>query len=241
MAASIREHGVLQPVLVKPVTGGGYELVSGERRLRAAERAGLNRVPSILVDPDEGAGSLTIALVENVQRTDLNAIELARAYLQLQEEFGRTQEDISRTVGKSRPHVANTLRLLDLDDSMQEAILDGKITAGHARAILMAPEDARLSVYQKVISNELSVRQAERAARSAERRKVKSAGKTGGQIGSREDPSVVAMLREMELALESELKRKVRIERYRSGKGKMALEFYGDRDLEALVQRLRGE
>jgi ParB family chromosome partitioning protein len=228
---------VLQPLLVKAVGDGEYELVSGERRLKAAERAGLKSVPAIVVDPEEASGSLIIALVENVQRADLNAIELARAYLQLQEEFGRTQEEIARAVGKSRPHVANTLRLLELDDLIQEALSEGRITAGHARALLMAPVEARELLLRRMVDREMSVRQAERAARAASRPKRK-AGAESGKAG--EDPSVGHMIGEMERVLETSLGRKVRIDRTRKGTGRVVMEFYGDRDLESLVERLRG-
>lgn len=234
---SIREHGVLQPLLVRAVGGDGYELVSGERRLRAAERAGLSSVPAIVVDPKEEEGSLTIALVENIQRADLNAIELARAYLQLQEEFGRNQEDIAKAVGKSRPHVANTLRLLELDESIQDALADGRITPGHARALLMAPVEVRQLLFRRIVDRSLSVRQAERAARSAAKPPKKAVGKAQE---TDEDRTVRHMIGEMEQALETALGRKATIERNRRGSGRVALEFYSDRDLENLVGRLRG-
>jgi len=123
---------MLQPILVT-ARGDGFELVSGERRLRASQIAGLKTVPAILVNPEDPVGSLTIALVENVQRADLGAIELANAYKELKDAFGRRQEEIASTVGKSRSHVANTLRLLELSEPMKDAIAKGTITPGHAR------------------------------------------------------------------------------------------------------------
>jgi ParB family chromosome partitioning protein len=238
LADSIREHGVLQPVLLRELPDGGYELVSGERRLRAAELAGLRALPSILVDPDETAGSLTMALVENIQRADLNAIELAKAYRQLQDEFGRTQDEIAKVVGKSRPHVANTLRLLELDNSIQKALADGKISAGHARALLTAPEQAREALYRRIIVEGLSVRQVERLAAKVAKRAAHPGGRTGRAV-SRDDPTVKAMILDMERALESALDRKVAIERTVKGRGRIVMEFYDDRDLESLVERLR--
>ena len=236
LADSIREHGILQPLLIQAGSGGGYELVSGERRLRAAEIAGLSTVPSIIVDPQKPGGSLTIALVENVQRTDLNAIELARAYKRLQEEFGRTQEEIAKMVGKSRSQVTNTLRLLELPDDIQAAIGEGSITAGHARALLAAPKDARIIIYEHIIKNSLNVRQAEKAAKSAART-VKTPHPPGVIVTL--DPSIGLVLRDMELALETALGRKVSIIRKRGGRGRMTLDFYSDRDLETLVEKLR--
>jgi ParB family chromosome partitioning protein len=237
LAQSIREHGILQPLLVKADSNGEFELVSGERRLRAAELAGLTKVPAIMVDPGKPAGSLTIALVENVQRTDLNAVELARAYKRLHEEFGRTQEEIAKTVGKSRPHVANMLRLLELPERIQEAISEGKITAGHAKALLMAPVDVRLIIYERIIKRDLNVRQAEKAARRAP--------DTGGvvstdtiPVGESEDVTLRAMIHDMEMAMESSLGRKVTIQRGNGGAGKVSIEFYEDKDLESLVERL---
>jgi ParB family chromosome partitioning protein len=236
LAASIKEHGILQPLLVRPISNG-FELVSGERRLRAASIAGLDTVPAIMVSPDDSVGSLVIALVENVQRADLNALELAKAYYQLNDEFGRTQEEIAKTVGKSRSYIANTLRLLELSDPILEALQAGSITAGHARAILMAPDEAKEILFQKIVSGGLSVRQAERAAKAlnnvAEKRKNEG------------EPEEIAIpvetgriLKEMEKALETALNRKCRIDHRKGGSGRVVLEYYDEGDLEKLVQKL---
>jgi len=201
--------------------------------------AGLQAVPAIMVDPEETTGSLTIALVENVQREDLNSIELARAYRQLQDEFGRTQEEIAVAVGKSRPHIANTLRLLELDESIQQALEDGKITAGHARALLMAPLQMRSLIFRRMLSEGISVRQAEEAARDvAEKRD--NGEKPKKSVKATEDPDVADMLRRMERAIESRLGRKTRIDRGRRGRGRVAIEFSGDDDLQSLVKTLSG-
>lgn len=193
-----------------------------------------------MVSPDDSVGSLVIALVENVQRTDLNALELAKAYNQLNDEFGRTQEEIAKTVGKSRSYIANTLRLLELSDPILGALQAGSITAGHARAILMAPDEAKEILFQKIISGGLSVRQAERAAKAfintintVEKRKKEG------------EPEEIAIpveteriLKEMERALETALNRKCRIDHRKGGSGRVVLEYYDEGDLEKLVQKL---
>jgi len=234
LAMSISEHGVLQPLLVRDIGMGYYELVSGERRLRAAVRAGLETVPAIALDPESPESSLTIALVENVQRADLNPLELALAYRRLQAEFGRTQDDIARTVGKSRPHITNTLRLLELPEMIQGAVADGRLSAGHARALLMAPEHSRVLIYQRIVQNELNVRRAEKVARTAAKHITPVEGRAETL-----DPEQ-GVVRDMELALESALGRKVTIERRKNGKGRVSIEFYSDSDLTALVEKLRG-
>ena len=236
LAASIMEHGVLQPLLVRP-SDEGFELVSGERRLRAASIAGLETVPVILVSPDDNAGSLIMALVENVQRTDLNALELAKAYRQLSDEFGRTQEEIARTVGKSRSYIANTLRLLELSDPILEALQDGAITAGHARAILMAPEPARDKIFRKILSAGFSVRQAEQAAKALSEAADKTEN-VENPIENRIPGETERILNEMEKALETALNRKCRINHRKSGSGRLIMEYYDESDLENLVQKL---
>jgi len=240
LADSIRTHGVLQPVLVCR-RAGGYELVSGERRLKASQLAGLENIPAILVNPGDSVSSLTIALVENVQRADLGVIELAQAYKELQNEFGRTQDEIARTVGKSRPHVANTLSLLELSPHMREAVSNGKITAGHARALLMVDKTNRDSLFKRMVNGGISVRAAENAARTLAKRDEKRA--TGKLVDKSniEDDSINLILRDMESAVESALKRKCNIQRTARGRGKMVLEFYSDRDLEVLVEKIRSK
>src|SRR5512140_1972739 len=163
LAASIREHGVLQPVLVTE-TLDGYQLVAGERRVRAAQLAGLERIPALvrqLADRDQ----LEVALVENVQRADLDPIDEATAYRQLIDEFGLTQEGVAERVGKSRASVANTLRLLDLHADVQAAIADGRLTEGHGRALGGLPVDGQAHVLPTVLGQGLSVRQTEELVR----------------------------------------------------------------------------
>jgi ParB family chromosome partitioning protein len=165
LAESIRRHGVVQPVVVRPREGGGFELIAGERRWRAASLAGVERVPAVVRDADAGA-RLELALVENMVREDLSPIEVAHACATLIEDFGQTHQDVATRLGRSRPAVSNLVRLLELPDDIQEQIDRGELTEGHGRAILMAdgPRAQRL-VAERVIRGGLSVRHAERLAR----------------------------------------------------------------------------
>jgi ParB family transcriptional regulator, chromosome partitioning protein len=160
---SIREKGILQPILVRPIAAldGAYEIIAGERRWRAAQRAGLHEVPILAVQASDGE-ALEFAIIENVQRTDLNAIEEARGYDRLIQSFGYGQADVARVVGKSRPHIANTLRLLSLPDDLRTHLEQGAFTAGHARALLSAKDPRGLA--GRVLSEGLSVRETERLA-----------------------------------------------------------------------------
>ena len=164
LAQSIREKGVLQPLLVRPAAAGatGYEIVAGERRWRAAQRALLHEVPVVVRELDDGQ-TLELALIENVQRSDLSAIEEAEAYRRLIEQFGHTQEALAGTVGKSRSHVANTLRLLGLPEAVRLMVQEGALTAGHARALIGAADPGRLA--DLVVERQLSVRETEALAR----------------------------------------------------------------------------
>ncbi|HEU4950236.1 MAG TPA: ParB/RepB/Spo0J family partition protein [Candidatus Deferrimicrobiaceae bacterium] len=168
LVASIREKGILQPVLVRP-TPDGYELVAGERRFRAAESAGLSTIPAVvrkLTDRE----ALEAALVENVQRTDLNAIELAEGYQRLAHDFSLSQEQVAERVGKDRVTVANTVRLLRLPSPVRQAVVDGRLTAGHARALLSAPPEHAPAICETVIRRGLSVRETERLCGAAVKR-----------------------------------------------------------------------
>ena len=159
LAASIREVGVLSPILVRPLGGDRYEIVAGERRWRAAQLAKLHDVP-VLVREMADREALEIAIVENVQRADLNAMEEAAAYQELIGKFGRTQEEVAKEVGKSRPHIANTIRLLKLPVAVQDMVRDGRLTASHARTLLGVPDPESLA--RELIARDLTVRQAER-------------------------------------------------------------------------------
>jgi len=166
LAASIREKGVLQPVLVRPAPGaqGEYQLVAGERRWRAAQRAGLRALPAMVRELSD-LEVLEIAIVENVQREDLSVLEEALSYRALMDKFGRTQEAVAQVVGKSRPHVANALRLLSLPAEVQAMLADGRLTAGHARAIAGSPDPVALA--KQIVEKGLNVRDAEALARRA--------------------------------------------------------------------------
>lgn len=158
LAQSIREHGIVQPVVVRTAAQGRYEIIAGERRWRAAQKAGLSEVPVIIRDVDDKA-ALELAIIENVQRSDLNPLEEARGYQQLMDEHNYTQADLGQVIGKSRSHVANTLRLLKLPEAVTDMIVDGLLTAGHARTLVNADDPAGLA--RRIVEEGLSVRQAE--------------------------------------------------------------------------------
>ncbi|HJX67167.1 MAG TPA: ParB/RepB/Spo0J family partition protein [Candidatus Limnocylindrales bacterium] len=228
LASSIATHGVLQPVIVTEVLDG-YQLVAGERRVRAAQMAGLDHVPAIvrqMIERDQ----LAVALVENVQRADLNAMEEAHAYRQLADEFGLTQDDIAGRVGRARSTVANTLRLLELEPSVQQALGGGDITEGHARALAGATPAAQRQLVETVMSRGLSVRQTEELVR---RLRDRPASKTRTAT----DSDV-----EME-RLEGDLRRalgtKVLLARSRKG-GRIVIEYYSDEEFSRLFDRLTG-
>jgi ParB family chromosome partitioning protein len=228
LEASIREQGILQPVLVRR-TDDGYELVAGERRWRAAVAAGLRSVPAIVRQLDD-RGALEAALVENLQREDLNAIERARAYRRLGADFGLSQEQIARRVGRSQPSVANTLRLLGLPPEVQASLEAGRITEGHARA-LAGVSDAALAValWKSVESKGLSVRETEALARKA----AISRGIRVKRLG-RES----AELNIIRKSLESAMGSPVRVSVNRRGGGEIRITFFSPADLDRLLALL---
>jgi ParB family chromosome partitioning protein len=228
LATSIREHGVLQPVLVTE-TLDGFQLIAGERRVRASRLAGLERIPALvrqLADHDQ----LEIALVENVQRADLDPIDEATAYRQLIDEFGMTQERVSERVGKARATVANSLRLLDLHEDVQAAIAAGRLSAGHGRALGGLPASSQSQAGRSAISQGLSVRQTEELVRRM--REPKQAVATPD---ARLDPD----LERVEERLRQHLGTKVSLSRSRSG-GRIVIEYYSDEELGRLFERLIG-
>ena len=229
LAASIREHGVLQPVLVTE-TLDGYQLVAGERRVRAARLVGLERIPALVRQLADRA-QLEVALVENVQRADLDPIDEALAYRQLIEEFGLTQEHVAERVGKARATVANTLRLLDLHPDVQAAIADGRLTEGHGRALGGLPVDGQAHVVGTVIGQGLSVRQTEELVRRL--REPRTAREPAKR--SRLD----ADLERVEADLRDRLGTKVSLSRSRNG-GRIVIEYYSDEELARLYERLIG-
>ncbi len=200
LAASIAEKGLLQPILVRPGEGGMYEIVAGERRWRAAQKAGVHEVPVIVRALSESE-ALEVALIENVQRSDLNPLEEAQGYARLIEQFGYTQQQLAEIIGKSRSHVANTLRLLNLPEQVREMVRAGELSAGHARALVAVADAEELA--RKIARLGLSVREAERLAQEhAEKddgREAPSSTSAGG--GKRDDANVRALVRELEEAL----------------------------------------
>jgi ParB family chromosome partitioning protein len=229
LTGSIREHGVLQPILVSE-TVDGYQLVAGERRLRAAQAAGLERVPAVirqLADREQ----IELALVENLQREDLDPLETAEAYRQLIEEFGFTQDDVAQRVGKARSTVANTLRLLDLAPGVQAAVADGRLTEGHGRALGGLAVELQDRVLDSVTGQELSVRQTEELVRRLREPKPEPTG----PLTRRTDPE----LERVEEDLRRSLGTKVSLARSRRG-GRIVIEYYSDEELGRLYERLTG-
>ncbi len=229
LAESIATHGVLQPIIVTE-TLEGYRLVAGERRLRAAAIVGLARIPAI-VRQSADRDQLELALVENLQRADLNALEEANAFRQLVDEFGLTQEEVAVRVGKARSTVANTLRLLDLEPAVRDAIGDGRLSEGHGRALIGLPPAAQLELLALIPARGLSVRQAEELAR-----RLRDARPTRT---ARPERAADAELERVEEDLRRALGTKVSLARTRRG-GRIIIEYYSDEDLERLYGRLTG-
>jgi ParB family transcriptional regulator, chromosome partitioning protein len=227
LAASIREVGVLQPLVVRPLTEGRYELIAGERRLRASRLAGLTHVP-IIVRSTTDQASLEIALIENIQREDIGALECARAYRQLMSEFGLTQEQVADKVGKARTTVANTVRLLKLPPKIQDGLETGRISEGHARALLAFDrEELQLAVYEQVVAKALNVRDVERLAT----RKAKSPAKMKPPPPENSDWNA------LEESVSMHLGSQVKLQRSSVG-GKLVIEFYSDDELQGILERM---
>jgi ParB family chromosome partitioning protein len=238
LAASIEALGVLQPVIVRPVGGGRYELIAGERRWRAAQRAGLLELPAI-VRPVDDRSSLEQAVVENLHRVDLNVLEEAAAYRQLIDEFGLTQEDVSRRVGRSRPAVANALRLLQLPVGVQRLIRTGLLSAGHARAMLAWSDPETLEeLAATVVDGQLSVRQVEDLVRKGPAAGRGVAGAVlGPSPGGRSGRSAAVM--EVEQMLAERLDTRVQVSMAGAG-GRLVIEFADLEDLDRVFRALGG-
>lgn len=227
---SIAEHGVISPIIVVPTKNGTYKIVAGERRWRAAKLAGLKEIPCIVKDFDERTAS-EIALVENLQRDDLNPIEEAEGYRYLMDTFSLTQDEVSQKVGKSRSAVANALRLNNLCDEVKNMLCDGRLTQGHARALLTLAPDKQIEVADKIISGDLNVRQAESLAKSANTAKPSTAQKKA-------NPLMQKFYKDIESDLSSRFGTKVKINEG-SKKGKIEIEYYSKDDLERLLFELK--
>ncbi|MGI8706107.1 MAG: ParB/RepB/Spo0J family partition protein [Sphingomicrobium sp.] len=231
LAESIAQRGVLQPILLRP-DGEYYQLVAGERRWRAAQRAQLHRIPAIVRDIDDSAAA-EIALIENIQREDLNAIEEAEGYKQLIDRYGHSQEDVARLIHKSRSHVANLLRLLDLPAAVKQSLLRGDISMGHARAIATAQDPEDLA--RQIVAKGLSVRQAEALAK---REKPSAGDKAAGR--RERQPPADADLAALESQLGDMLGLKVRVS-HNGRSGTVTLHYSSLDQLDMICQRLSGE
>ena len=228
LADSIREHGVLSPIMVRSIEDGYYQIIAGERRWRASREAGLDKVPVRIVIADDKT-ALQLAMVENLQREDLSPIEEARGYKALMEEFDMTQEDVAQSIGKSRPAVANSLRLLSLSDELIELVLRKELSAGSARALLALKSDERMREAAKIIiNNDMSVREVEALVRKLSREK-------SGR--SKQLCIEVNYLLEAQNRLATALGRRVTIKQSK-GKGKIELEYYDQEDFETLFDVL---
>ena len=228
LADSIEIHGIIQPLTVRELNSGYYQIIAGERRWRAARIANLSEVPAVIIEADDRKVK-ELALIENLQRQDLNPVEEALGYQSLMQEYGLTQEDAAKRVGKSRPAVANALRLLNLNPEVLEMVRSGKLTAGHARAVLvLKTEKKQLEAAQKIAALGLSVRQAELLCKNMSKEKTVT-----------QEPEVLKVnyVAECEKALSKQLGRGVKIINGKK-KGRFELEFYGQDDLQVLLDAL---
>ncbi len=228
LAQSIKEKGVLQPVIIRKAQQGGYFLIAGERRWRAAKEAGLKKIPAIIKDVDSSS-ALELALVENIQRDDLNPLEMAEAFQRLIDEFSYTQEELSKRVGKDRATIANYLRILNLPPEIKELIVNDRISLGHAKAILSLPtKPLQIEIAREVIKKGLSVRETERLCAAKKSRKAGSRKKK-----KEKDPNIIAL----EEKLKQSLGTKVQI-RHKGKRGKIEIEYYSLDELDRLLEIL---
>ncbi|MBP3323455.1 MAG: ParB/RepB/Spo0J family partition protein [Clostridia bacterium] len=227
IAESIQEHGVLQPILVRPLFMGGYQIIAGERRWRAARMAGLTTIPAVIRDMDDEA-VMEAALIENLQREDLNPMEEAMGYNNLILNYGMTQEEVAKTIGKSRPAIANSLRLLSLPEEIIDMLTKGELSAGHGKALLAfkTPEE-QLENAKKAVETGMSVRELE-----------KLAGKKKKEPKEAKEKPLNHYYEEVRLALNEHLGRKVVLSGSKK-KGEIRIEFYGEEDLKNLLSELK--
>lgn len=231
LADSISQHGVLQPLLVRPLPDGGYQIVAGERRWRACRMAGISEVPAVIRELTESQ-VMELALIENLQREDLSVIEEAEGYKLLMETYNFTQDEISKSVGKSRPSITNALRILNLPPNILDLLKEGKITAGHARALLSFSNEEEMQRAAKlIVENGLSVREIENIVKRSNKAKRKKR-----DLGKRN-----SFFDEVELALNEHLGRKVKVKNTAKERGSITIEFYNKEDLAQIASRLAGE
>ncbi|MGB9595482.1 MAG: ParB/RepB/Spo0J family partition protein [Candidatus Poribacteria bacterium] len=225
LSASIKEKGVVQPIIVRTMGTDKYEVIAGERRLRASKLAGLNEVPAIVKEVND-AEAMAIAITENIQREDLNAVELARAYQALINQFNFTQEQLAQSLGKSRPAITNILRLLQLPQEIQEYILSDKISMGHARALLsLEDKNLQITICKKIMDMDLSVRQTEKLVQKMLQQPKQKKKKPMANV---------AEIAELENRLRKLLATQVKV-RHKGNKGKIEIEFYSPDDLERIM------
>ena len=231
LAESIRQHGIIQPITVRRLSSGYYQIIAGERRWRAAREAGLSEVPAMIIEADDKT-VMELGLIENLQREDLNPLEEAKGYQTLLKEYGMTQESIAQRMGKSRPAIANALRLLALPEEVLAMLEDGSLSAGHARALLTLPgENLQAALAKRVAAEGLSVRQTEALARRLAKEPKEAPP-------PKEDKDSIAIyLADVEKNLSNRFGRKVKVVNGRK-KGRIELEYYDPDDLEALLNAL---
>ena len=231
LAESIREHGMLQPILVRPLDTGGYQIVAGERRWRAARMLGLDEVPVNIRELSD-TETMQIAIIENLQRENLNPVEEASGYNELIEKYGMTQEQVAKMVGKSRSAVANTVRLLSLPPRVLKMLENGDISAGHAKALLgFEDEEMLIAIANRAVDGGMTVRQVERLAQKSTE---------PADMAEKSDKRIDNYFVEMEISLKERLGRKVKVD-YGKNKGALILEFYDKEDLAALAEKLTVE
>ena len=234
LVSSIQRHGVLQPIVVRP-RGDQFELVSGERRTRASQMAGKTTIPAIVRTDIRDDQMLELALVENVQRQDLDALERAQAFREMMATLGLTQEQVADMVGLKRSTVANFLRLLDLPEVIQSAIQKGLISMGHAKAMLSLPTaEAQLGLLNRVVREELSVRQTEKAVAEA----IRPSGSAGAETSGTIVPATAPWVIDLETRMREKLGTKVSLQNQPGFKGQIVIEYYNRADLERLIQVL---
>lgn len=229
LAESIRQHGVIQPLTVRKLASGYYQIIAGERRWRAARLAELTEIPAVVIEADDRK-AMELAMIENLQREDLNPMEEAQGYRILVETYGMTQEQAAQRVGKSRSAVANAMRLLDLSDAIQGLVEEGKISAGHARAILPLPPSVRMEAVKTVMASGLSVRQTEQLVKRLQARDEEEAK-------PKPPAPAVDYVAEAERSLSARLGRACHIAQGKK-KGKVEIEYYGVDDLNELLEAL---
>jgi ParB family chromosome partitioning protein len=230
LAASIRAQGIMQPIVVRPRPTSGYEIIAGERRWRACQIAGLDRIPVVIKDVADDQ-AVAMALIENIQREDLNPLEEANALLRLQEEFHLTQQQVADAVGKSRVAVTNLLRLLNLMPAVREMLEQGELEMGHARALLALPEFEQERTARQVISRQLSVRQTEALVRST----LKPSAEKAGQVAVPRDPDVARL----ELELSEKIGAPVTIKHRRKGGGELVIRYTSVAELDGILDHLK--